>query len=354
MFRWLRYSIVSAMLLLRVTQLVAQIAMPDTVCIGTKRIYQVNNAAVPSTYTWKIDGVTQSAITNEINITWNTAGTYLLSVQEHTANGCDGDEKSGLVYVKRVTIPNAGSDASMCFGTRYRLNGSGGTVYQWSPSTYLSNPNIPDPFVNAPAPGVFTYVLTVNDASGCNSTNKDTVILTVLPPVKIFAGRDTSIVINEPLQLDAIDVNNNGLINYSWSPGAGLNNASIKNPVAILDHDMYYALTASTADGCIGTDDIAIKVFSKADLYVPTAFTPNGDGKNDFAVVIPVGIKVLGYFSIYNRWGQMVFTTKDSKKGWNGQFNGKEQSTAAFVWIAEAIDFRGNVIFRKGTVTLIR
>jgi len=354
MFQRVRYGIVSAMLLFIVTEVSAQITMPDTVCIFTSKIYQVNNAAIPSTYTWKIDGVIQSAITNKISTTWNTAGTFLLTVQEHAANGCDGDIKSGLVYVKQGAQPDAGADTSICFGTSYKLNGIGGSAYQWSPSTYLSNSNIADPFFNAQLPGVFTYVLTVKDANRCNSIIKDTVILTVLPPVKIFAGRDTFIFINQPLRLDPIDLANNRLINYLWSPATGLNNPSIKNPVAILDHDMHYTVTVTTANGCIGSDDINIKVFAVADLYVPNAFTPNGDSKNDFAVVIPIGIKELKYFSIYNRWGQLVFSTRDSSIGRNGKFNGKELAKATFVWTAEATDFKGNLISRKGIVTLIR
>jgi gliding motility-associated-like protein len=156
------------------------------------------------------------------------------------------------------------------------------------------------------------------------------------------------------LQLNAVDINNSGLVSYTWSPSTGLNNALIKNPIAVIDRDITYIVTVKNSDGCQGTDDIKIKVFLTADLYVPTAFTPNSDGLNDFAVVIPVGIKELKYFSIFSRWGERVFTTSDASKGWDGRWKGVEQPNAVFVWMAEAIDFRGNIIKRKGTVTLIR
>lgn len=343
------------MLLFSFTEAAAQIAMPDTVCIGTSRIYKVNDAATPSTYTWKIDGVTQPVTKNEISITWNTAGTFLLTVQEHSNNGCDGDIRSGLVNVIPLPVANAGPDAIICFGNTFRLNGSGGSLYQWSPSTYLSNPAIQNPLVSIPVAGTYKYILSVS-TNGCTSLKADTVSVTMLPPVNVFAGRDTFVTVNQPLQLNAADINNSGFTNYIWSPSFGLNNPVIKNPVAVLNTlgTTSYIVTARTADGCEDRDDIKITVFAKADLYVPTAFTPNGDGLNDFAVVIPVGIKELKYFSIFNRWGELVFSTKNSLIGWNGIYKGKEQDGNVFVWSAEAIDYNGNIIRKKGTVTLIR
>jgi gliding motility-associated-like protein len=115
-----------------------------------------------------------------------------------------------------------------------------------------------------------------------------------------------------------------------------------------------YIVTARNADGCIAKDDINVKVFLKPEIYVPTAFTPNGDGLNDFAVVIPVGIKELKYFSIYSRWGELVFRTSDASKGWNGIYKGQQQDGNVFVWEVEAIDYKGNIIRRKGTIVLIR
>ena len=99
MFKLLRHIIVLALLLFGVIETSAQMAMPDHVCIGTTKKYSVNDPSVPSTYTWKIDGVTQTTTTNEITITWNTAGQFLITVQERSAEGCDGDIQSGIVYV---------------------------------------------------------------------------------------------------------------------------------------------------------------------------------------------------------------------------------------------------------------
>jgi gliding motility-associated-like protein len=359
MVKRLRHIIVLVILLFCFTKGIAQIAMPDTVCIGTTRLYHVNDASVPSTYTWKIDGVTQTSTRNEIGVSWNTAGVFQLTVQEHPLIGCDGDIRSGLVYVIPPPVPNAGLDAIVCFGNTVRLNGSGGALYQWSPPTWLSNTAIANPIVSIPVAGTYNYVLNVTTINGCRSIRGDTVSVTILQPVKVFAGRDTAVSINQPLQLNAIDVNNSGFNNYTWSPSFGLNSSTIKNPVASFNSipgndGITYIVTARNADGCIAKDDINVKVFAGSDIYVPTAFTPNGDGLNDFAVVIPVGIKELKYFSIYSRWGELVFRTSDPSIGWDGIYKGQRQDGNVFVWEAEAIDYKGNIIRKRGTVTLIR
>jgi gliding motility-associated-like protein len=353
MYKLFQYIIVLLTLLCSLPQAIAQIAMPDTVCAGTSRIYKVNDATVLSTYTWKINGVTQASTKNDINIIWNTAGTFQLTVQEHSLIGCDGDIKSGLVYVNPLPVANAGPDVTICFGNTFRLNGSGGSVYQWSPSTYLSNTATANPIATFPFAGTYKYVLSVS-SNGCKSLKNDTVAVTMLPPVSVFAGNDTLITINQPLQLNAIDVNNSGFINYTWSPSFGLNNALIKDPVAILNNNITYTVTAKTAEGCTAKDDIAIKVFAAPEIYVPNAFTPNKDGVNDLLRPILTGIKELKYFAVYNRYGQQIYITTVPGQGWNGLVKGEMQNTGAFVWIAEAVDYKGNILKRNGIALLVK
>ncbi len=337
----------------------AQVAMPDTVCIGTNRTYKVNDATTPSTYTWKVNGVIQSSTKNDINITWNNAGVYTITVQEHANGGCDGDIRSGLVYVLAPPVPNAGPDQVICFGSTATLNGSGGGIYQWSPPTYLSATNISNPLVNAPVAGVYRYVLDVTNTFGCKAAQKDTVVITVLPPVKVFAGNDTAIAMNQQLQLNATDVNNSGFVNYLWTPPTGLSNSRIKNPVALFSstigsNGITYRVTARTAAGCEASDDINIKVFVQADMYVPNAFTPNGDGLNDVIRPVLAGIRELKFFRVFNRYGEMVFTTSKPGEGWNGIYKGERQNAGGFTWMAEAIDYRGNIIQKSGFVVLVR
>ncbi|HRI20686.1 MAG TPA: gliding motility-associated C-terminal domain-containing protein, partial [Panacibacter sp.] len=165
---------------------------------------------------------------------------------------------------------------------------------------------------------------------------------------------DTSIAVNQPLQLNATDITNSGFTSYSWSPSSGLNNPFIQNPIAVLNKNIIYTVTAQTPDDCRASDNIAITVYRDADIYVPTAFTPNGDGRNDVEKAFPAGIKIFKYFTIFNRYGETVFTTSDASVGWDGIYKGQRQASGTFVWKAEGVDYNGRTIFKKGTVVLIR
>ena len=94
------------------------------------------------------------------------------------------------------------------------------------------------------------------------------------------------------------------------------------------------------------------------DIYqapvLPTAFTPNADGKNDVLKVFPIGIKSFTFFAIYNRYGEMIFKTNDYTQGWDGTYRGMPQDAGTFVVVAQAIDYKGKVLSTKGTVILIR
>jgi gliding motility-associated-like protein len=156
------------------------------------------------------------------------------------------------------------------------------------------------------------------------------------------------------LQLKAIDVNNSRFLQYTWTPATGLSNPDIPNPIATPSKDTKYYLQAVTSAGCIGLDTINVKVFNQANIWVPNAFTPNGDGLNDKLHPVLVGIKSLLYFRVFDRWGNITYQTASDHDGWDGTNKGINKPSDTYVWIAEGIDYLGNKIFRKGAVTLIR
>jgi len=110
-----------------------------------------------------------------------------------------------------------------------------------------------------------------------------------------------------------------------------------------------------------GSPDLAIKngsparvKFAAINIYVPKVFTPNGDGTNDVLKPILVGIQTFHYFSVYNRWGNLVFTTQDPNQGWDGTFKGVPQPVETYLWIAEGIDVEGRKIVQKGMTSLVK
>ncbi len=258
-----------------------------------------------------------------------------------------------LVTVLPAPVAVVTSGGTVCYGKSVTLSGSGGSSYLWTPATYLDNPGIADPTVVHPE-GTITYKLSVTGDNGCTSVKPAQVVVTVSPPAQLYTGNDTTVAIGQPLQLQAIDVNHTGFSNYSWSPTDGLNNPSMPNPIAILQTDETYTVTAFSDAGCEASGTIRVKIYAGPDIYVPNAFTPNGDGHNDLIKAIPVGIRQFKYFMIYNRFGQLVFTTAVPSKGWDGAIDGKPQASGTFVWEAEGIDYLGHDLRRKGTVILVR
>jgi gliding motility-associated-like protein len=244
---------------------------------------------------------------------------------------------------------NAGPDTVICYGDVVQLNGIvGGSSFFWTPVNGLINANTLTPVARPVRTTMYT--LTTTGFQLCPKPARDTLIVTVIPLIRAFAGNDTSIVSGQPLQLFAT-----GSTNYEWSPSTGLNDAFIQNPIAVLNENQTYVVRVSSDNGCFAYDTINVTVFKTApDIFVPTAFTPNGDGVNDILVPVPVGLKGYDFFEVYSRWGQRVFTTTQIGKGWNGSINGRPQDSDTFVWIVQGTDFTGKRIYKKGTVVLIR
>jgi gliding motility-associated-like protein len=257
------------------------------------------------------------------------------------------------LHVNPAPVANAGQDTAICYGQSVQLRGSGGVTYAWSPGTYLDDAGIDDPLVSRPTENI-VYSLTVTDALGCRSLQPDQVAVTVTPPPAISLSHDTAILADQPVYLDVQDVNNSGFSVFVWSPADGLSDPTIANPVAIVGTSITYTVVAATPNGCEATASIAIKVYSVSDLFVPNAFTPNGDGHNDVLRVIPVGIRELNYFTVFNRWGQRVFATQRLGAGWDGRVNGVVQPAGTYVWMAGGINYNGEVVERKGVTMLIR
>jgi gliding motility-associated-like protein len=256
------------------------------------------------------------------------------------------------IRVRVVPYPlvTASNDTLICFGGSAQLQASGGSSYAWLPAAYLTNNFISNP-VAAGLPATVRYVVYVRDTLGCPKPSVDTVWVRVYPKIIADAGpADTSIVESEPLLLKAT-----GGDNYLWSPPLYLSNAGIAGPVALPPGNIKYTVTVSNDAGCFDTDTILVKVFFvQPGFYIPNSFTPNGDRINDLFRPILLGMKSLNRFAVYNRWGQMLFSTTTIGQGWDGNFAGKPQDSATFTWYVEGVDYKNRLIKQRGTVILLR
>lgn len=320
----------------------------STICKGdTIQFFPNTNGLY---YTWSpAAGLNNLSILNP-SVTPVAKTDYILNT---SIGGCN---KKDTITINVVPYPvaNAGTDTAICFGKTTLLQASiTGTQFFWSPSNTLLNENTLTPVAGPQS--TTAYILQVFDTLGCPKPKADTIVVKVVPPVKAFAGNDTTIVVDQPFQMNA-----SGGDIYTWTPAEYINNPDIFNPVVLIpagtNKDFQtYNLKVATNEGCIGTDNITITIFeTKPEIFVPTGFTPNGDGRNDILKPIIVGMKTFLYFRVFNRWGNLLYSTSEYGQGWDGTYNNQKQASGTYVFIAEAIDFGGNRISRKGTTVLIR
>jgi len=333
----------------RVVRVVTTSAMPDTIICLTDSV-QLNIVSDGLQHVWTstpASSFNDPTLQNPIALPTGTTNYQVLA----RIGSCTATEN---ILVRTVPYPvaNAGSDTIICYNTPAFLKGShDGSSFTWSPVSSLINANTLNP--TAYPSITTTYLLTSFDTRGCPKPGYDTVLVTVLPKIQPFAGNDTMVVVGQPLQLNA-----EGGVSYLWSPPTGLNSTTIKNPVGVYGQEVdsiHYTVKVFNEIGCYDSAFVSVTVFkTNPYVFVPSAFTPNGDGLNDVIRPIAVGVQQIKYFRIFNRWGQMVFNTTTNEHGWDGKIAGTPQGSNVFVWMVSAIDYVGKPIFLKGTVTLIR
>lgn len=351
------------------------VTLTDLGCIATETV-TVNTLdfitvdAGPDTTICRTDGVRLNPVTHALGFLWSPAATLdNASSKNPIARPTDASttytvlanlgkcQASDRITVTTVPYPgsDAGADTIICFQDTATLRGAiVGKTFQWTPTSLLQNPTA---LTTAAYPLQTTnFVLTVYDDLGCPKPGRDTVLVTVRPRIEVFAGNDTTLVIGQPMQLNGVA----NASNFRWEPPTWLNNNNIADPVATFSSlpnggVFKYVLTASTPEGCNSSDEIMLRIFTTLpSIFLPSAFTPNGDGNNDVFKPILAGMRQLDFFKIYNRYGALIFETTTVGRGWDGKIKGQPQATGAYVYYCQAVDFTGKVVKQSGAFTLIR
>jgi len=298
------------------------------------------------------------------NLFWNPS-TDLLNT-----NGYDpvfhGTLSQNITFT--VTSPNAGcttsddfhvevwpfvtgaikEDTLICDGSPVQLWVSGGTgSYLWYPSGNLSCDSCANPI--ATGLGTTTYYAVLLDPHGCQDTLD--VTISVQPPFTMnLLNNDTTIYMGESVQLMV-----EGTAPYLyWTPTDYLGFSQSHDPVATPLEDITYTVTGvSLLHGCPQSDSVHIKVIMQ-DVFIPNAFSPNGDGLNDVFHVTARKLITVQEFIIMNRWGNMVFSTRDINTGWNGKYKGVDQDPGVYYYLIRVAYPNGRTQLLKGDLTLLR
>ena len=141
----------------------------------------------------------------------------------------------------------------------------------------------------------------------------------------------------------------------NWTPKVQLSSYNTQyTEFFATGNDVQYMIDITDKNTCITTDTILMQILKKPGFYLPTAFTPNGDGLNEVARPYLIGMKSLKSFSVFNRWGNLLFFSTKYGEGWNGKYKGQEQAVGVYIWILEFYNNDGKLITEKGSITLIR
>ncbi len=236
------------------------------------------------------------------------------------------------------------STIAICSGSAIQLSASGGIGYKWLPASGLSSDVISNPF--ASPSDTSQYMVIVSNQFSCADTA--VIDVNVIESPSANAGPDKTIITGSPVQLSGIVSGQD--ISYSWSPATNINNIQSLQPIVTPPADADYILSVISNLGCkAATDRVHIFVFK--DVFIPTAFTPNNDGKNDTWAIPALNAFTNIDLSVFNRYGQLVYQTKNSYQPWDGKYNGIPQPSGAYVYM---IDLKQGTGIKKGTVLIIR
>ncbi len=252
-----------------------------------------------------------------------------------------------------LTAPPAApttSPVSYCENTSAVALTATGTALLWYTDAIGGVGSSIAPVPSTTANGTTTWY--VSQTIGCESPRAPLAVAVIALPTIHINLVATNFCPGSSVTLDA-----SGASTYSWSPVTDLSNPSISNPVAVMQGDILYTVTGTDANGCIDTAQILLKSGSDClgiGYYVPNAFTPNGDGRNDHFRVKSGDNPQLFRMMIFNRYGGKVFESGDIEAGWDGTIGGSLAPTGAYVYTISITASTGAVINKQGTVMLIR
>jgi len=348
-------------------------ASQTTLCEADCITFTNLSTGSPTAWSWYFPGGTPSTASgvNPGTICYPTTGTYNVSLTVSNQYGTDSLYMANLITVNVCTAPTAGItmddvDGDICINNciDFTYNGGSGgtpTTINWtfpggtpSSSTALN----PGTVCWNDTTGTFNVTLSVSNANG--SSNASTIVTVHELPV-VNAGMDTSITIGTNAYLFSVvtDTAGNSLPTtggvFNWNPTTDLSCAICQNSTVIQPlATNSYIITYTDIYGCQVKDTITVNVDIALNIGVPSAFSPNGDGSNDFLWVKGTIVIKSMNFTIYNRYGQQVFQTTDIEEGWNGTHNGKELNPGVFVYYLNVTFIDGSTKQLKGNVTLVR
>lgn len=294
------------------------------------------------------------------------AGTYSITITD--INGCNDEVSFTITEPDPLFAIINEPDPIQCFNGTTSISidtifGGTGMNYLEDYSYYVNISDFTNP-PNVPFSNVFagTQIVTVLDAVGCSFT--DTLFINQPPQIEVSFDPATVVVElgDTTSQLQPI-INITNIDSFIYSPPNFLSSDTIRNPFVVPFDDITYTLTVIDENGCIGQGQVNVEVDRNRNVYIPNAFSPNGDGWNDdFRVFACLGVREIKSVNIYDRWGELVYQADEiapncdtgGAKLWDGRFNGKLMNPGVFVYLIEVEFADGIELLYRGDINLLR
>jgi gliding motility-associated-like protein len=320
-----------------------------SLCIG-KKLNFVNRSLFSNSWNWYVDNVLLSTDFTVSNLLLPKTGDYNIKLIAKETNGCAD------TIIKKFTVApypafSIVGDSILCAGMTFitlSVNKDAGKDIRWTPSTGLSS--ITSFITNARPSNHITYTALVTNAYGCATSRKKTIMVNHPFNLSRSPLGDTTVYLGERIQLNINAYTDN--VSYIWSPNSNISCLNCNNPWVAPSKTITY--TVETKNGCFDfNENFNIEVISDFYLEAPSAFTPNGDSNNDLFRFEEKNITNFE-LKVFNRWGEIVFSTNDVNKGWDGNVNGHAQNTDTFVYLVKAETIHGYKFEKKGEFLLLR
>lgn len=315
-----------------------------------------SNPPSAATITWSLDPNFSSSLSNNSNLNFNLSEDTRFYWRVEDAFGCRREDSLLTLYQGIEAMLDSG--AVVCAQEPVQLQvdnlrPADSLQYFWTPSAEILTGQGTNSVTVAPATAQSFNVFLENQYQCRDTLSSFVQVSNALPPLVIRAERD-SFFQGQSVQLEATF---NPNYNYFWETNPSLSAWDIFNPIAQPEGDQWYYLEIEDELGCRNQDSILLRqvpfICDEPFVFVPNAFTPNGDGQNDLLFVRSSVVTDV-FFVVYNRWGEPVFESNSLDRGWDGRFRGKELPPDVYGYLLRVRCLGGQELRKKGNVTLIR
>jgi gliding motility-associated-like protein len=280
---------------------------------------------------------------------------YVVTVTS-TESGCIDKDTVNIAVFQPIEV-TVSPDQTICEGEKVNLQAAGAAVtYAWSPALGLNRANVANP-VAAPKTTT-TYQVVGFDGHQC-FTDTGFIKVLVNPKPRVNVGPDVSMATGSTYSFNP-STQYGPIVSWQWAPVDDLSCTTCSTPVVAIKKNMTYRATVTNEFGCVGIDSMNIKTFcEQTQVFIPNAFTPDGDGVNDVLLVRGKGISRVRSFRVFSRWGELVFEKtnfqpNDPAFGWDGRIRGATGPSEVYVFIADVICENDLINTYKGNVTLLK